>query len=239
MQNRPSDRLTYGEHPDQYVDLFRTPSATDQGIIVLVHGGYWRTEFTAELMDPLVSFFQNKGMQVANIEYRRGPEHAWPIPLNDVFAATTTLKEHTTGPFCGIGHSVGGQLVMLAEKAFDSIVALAPVTDAARVYAEKLGDSAAQEYFQQSPEQIPGTYASASAVHQPGIRASTLIVHGNDDDRVPLRHSLDYAAAQWAADAPVDTLFLATLGHKECIQPEHSAWNYINQWMNTTVPSQN
>jgi len=237
MQNRQPDRLIYGEHPDQYVDLFKNSLATNAGIAVLVHGGYWRTEFTAELMDPLVSFLQARGMHVANVEYRRGPEHGWPIPLNDVFAATRTLQEQISGSFCGIGHSVGGQLVLLAEKAFDSIVALAPVTDAARVFTEKLGDSAAQEYFHQSPEQIPGTYAGASAVHQAGVTARTLLVHGNDDDRVPLRHSLDYAAAQWGADARLDTLFLATLGHKECIQPEHSAWNYITQWMNTEIPS--
>lgn len=239
MQNQQSDRLFYGDHPDQYVDLFDSPSATDLGTVVLVHGGYWRTEFTAALMDPLVTFFQSHAVPVANVEYRRGPEHAWPIPLDDVFAATTALKEHVTGPLCGIGHSVGGQLVLLAEKAFDALVALAPVTDAARVYTEKLGDSAAQEYFQQSPEQMPGMYAGASAVHQPGVHARTLLVHGNDDDRVPLRHSLDYAAAQWAADAPVDTLFLAALEHKECIQPDHAVWKYITEWMNIPVSSPN
>ena len=62
MQNRQPDRLIYGEHPDQYVDLFKNSLATNAGIAVLVHGGYWRTEFTAELMDPLVSFLQARGM---------------------------------------------------------------------------------------------------------------------------------------------------------------------------------
>lgn len=226
-----ASQLAYGEEPDQYLELFESPSGHGTATVVLVHGGYWRRGLTAELMGPLVDYFLGKGMTVANVEYRRGPENAWPIPYEDVSTAVQTLRGHVSGPLCGIGHSVGGQLVLLSEKDFDSIVALAPVTDTARVYTEGLGDGAALEYFQCSPEDAPAVYASSSAVHQGTANTTALIVHGNNDDRVPLRHSLDYVAAQWASEAPVDTLFLASLEHLECIQPEHPAWTYITEWV--------
>lgn len=231
MYDITPSRLTYGDDPDQYVDFFEAASKQDSTVMVLVHGGYWRSALTADLMESLVWYFLNQGISVANVEYRRGVENPWPRPLQDVQRAAQTLRDHTRGELFGIGHSVGGQLVLLAEKSFDSVVALAPVTDAARIYTERWGDDAAREYFQQSPEVAPTLYASASAVHQAAVAANLLVVHGNNDDRVPLRHSLDYVAAQWASGAAVDTLFLAFLDHLECIDPQHPAWTYIMQWL--------
>lgn len=231
MHDITPSRLTYGDDPDQYVDFFEATSKQDSTVMVLVHGGYWRSALTTDLMESLVRYFLNQGISVANVEYRRGVENPWPTPLQDVQRAVQTLGDHTRGELFGIGHSVGGQLVLLAEKSFDSVVALAPVTDAARIYTERWGDDAAREYFQQSPEAAPTLYASASAVHQAAVAANLLVVHGNNDDRVPLRHSLDYVAAQWASGAAVDTLFLAFLDHLECIDPQHPAWTYIMQWL--------
>lgn len=231
MHDITPSRLTYGDDPDQYVDFFEAASNPDSTVMVLVHGGYWRSALTADLMEPLVQHFLHQGISVANVEYRRGVDNPWPTPLQDVQKAVQTLRDHTHGELFGIGHSVGGQLVLLAEKSFDFVVALAPVTDVARIYTERWGDDAAREYFQQSPEAAPTLYASASAVHQAAAGTNLLVVHGNDDDRVPLRHSLDYVAAQWASGAAVDTLFLAFLDHLECIDPQHPAWTYIMQWL--------
>ncbi len=231
MHDITPSRLTYGDDPDQFVEFFEAASKQDSTVVVLVHGGYWRSALTAELMEPLVQHFLSQDISVANVEYRRGVENPWPTPLKDVQSAVQTLREHTRGELFGIGHSVGGQLVLLAEKSFDSVVALAPVTDAARIYTERWGDDAAQEYFQRSPEAAPTLYASASAVHQAAVGTNLLVVHGNNDDRVPLRHSLDYVAAQWESGAAVDTLFLAFLDHLECIDPQHAAWTYIMQWL--------
>ena len=227
-------RIPYGDHPDQVVDLYAAPGGVQQKIIILVHGGYWRTEFTKTLMEPLAYFFQGFGLNVANIEYRRGPEHGWPVPLEDVRQAVAAVKDVVDGPTYGIGHSVGGQLVLLAEEQFDFIVALAPVTDAGRVFEEGLGDDAAQEYFQVGPDSAAEVYRAASAIHQPALDKGTLLVHGANDVRVPLDHSRVYAATQWAADAPVDAFFMANLNHISCIEPEHAVWNAIVQWMGLT-----
>lgn len=227
-------RISYGNSTDQVVDFYPASGAIQQKTIVLMHGGYWRTEFTKTLMEPLVHFFRGLRVNVANVEYRRGPEHGWPIPLEDARQAVAAVKETADGPVYGIGHSVGGQLVLLAEDQFDFMVALAPVTDVARAHEEGLGDDAAQEYFQATPDDAAEVYRAASAIHQPVIGKGTLFVHGNNDVRVPLDHSRAYAAKQWAADAPVDAFFMANLSHIECIEPEHAVWGAIVQWMGLT-----
>lgn len=229
-------RIPYGDSPDQVVDLYTASVGVQQKTIILVHGGYWRTEFTKSLMDPLAHFFREFGVNVANIEYRRGPEHGWPVPLEDVRRAVAAVREVVDGPLYGIGHSVGGQLVLLAEAQFDFAVALAPVTDATKVFEEGLGDDAAQEYFRATPHDEAEVYRAASAIHQPALAKSTLLVHGGNDVRVPLEHSRIYAAKQWEADAPVDAFFMASLSHIECIEPGHAVWSAIVQWMGLTKP---
>lgn len=227
-------RISYGDSPDQVVDLYLAFGAVQQKTIVLVHGGYWRTAFTKALMEPLVHFFRGLGANVANVEYRRGPEHGWPIPLEDVRQAVATVKEVADGSLYGIGHSVGGQLVLLAEDEFDFVVALAPVTDAVRVHDEGLGDEAAQEYFRATPDEAAEVYRAASAIQQPVMGTDTLLVHGANDVRVPLEHSRVFAAKQWEADAPVDGFFVANLSHIECIEPEHTVWGAVVHWMGLT-----
>lgn len=224
-------RISYGDSSDQVVDLYPASRDMQQKTIILVHGGYWRTDFTKALMEPLVHFFRDFGVNVANIEYRRGPEQGWPVPLEDVRQAVAAVKEVVDGPIYGIGHSVGGQLVLLAEGQFDYVVALAPVTDATRVFEEGLGEDAAQEYFRVAPHDAVEVYRDASAIHQRALGKGTLLVHGNNDVRVPLEHSRVYAAKQWEADAPVDTFFMADLSHIDCIEPGHAVWSPIVQWM--------
>ncbi|UDV06558.1 S9 family peptidase [Staphylococcus pseudintermedius] len=64
-------------------------------------------------------------------------------------AAIQHFKTSTYQPrqLVGIGHSVGGQLVLLNAKLFDQIVALAPVTDVLYTLHQHLGQDAADRIF--------------------------------------------------------------------------------------------
>lgn len=227
--------LPYGDHPDQYVQC-RLAQDAQRGTAVLIHGGYWREKYTADLMDPLIESFARHGWATVNVEYRRGPQASWPAPLDDVRAACHTAVEwvaSTTapGPMIGVGHSVGGQLVLLAASLLDGVVALAPVTDAARVYTDGLGDGAAQEYFRATPSDEPATYTAASPVQQLPGRTATLLVHGGDDTRVPLGHSLDYLKAAHEGGDPVSAYFPHRLSHLDAINPDSDHWEGVFNWM--------
>src|SRR5699024_10432095 len=199
--------------------------------IVLVHGGYWRERLTFELMLPLVPLWTREGANVANVEYRRGPAAPWPLPLQDVQEAMYTIREHVPGKLIGVGHSVGGQLALLLNTGFDAVVALAPVTDVVKVYYAGLGEEAAAEYFQTSPGAQPGLFASASPINHSLGPTPVLMVHGENDERVPLCHSWDYARIQWSKKANIDMQLVGDLNHMGCIDPSHDIWKSVQTWL--------
>lgn len=244
-----AQRIRTGAHADQWVEL--TEATGDaRGVAVLVHGGFWRERHTASLMRPLVAMLADAGWHVANVEYRRGPAAVWPMPLDDVRAALGAVAAwrldpdageaaagRSRGPVVAIGHSVGGQLALLAARwatataPVDAVVALAPVTDAVRAFDEQLGERAAHEYFAATPDDDPGRYLDATPIARLPIGASALVVHGADDARVPVQHTLDYLAAAWAAGDDVDAHLPARLSHLDDIDPEAPHWPGVLAWM--------
>lgn len=128
----------YGDHPSQFVRLFLpvTASAAPLPVVVVVHGGFWRSTRGIELAEPLCRDLADRGLAALAIEYRRvgrpladrttpddvGPDDGgWPRTLFDVAAAVDLLAGlPTTEPGVGrldlgrvvaVGHSAGGQLV--------------------------------------------------------------------------------------------------------------------------------
>jgi acetyl esterase/lipase len=237
---RPALTLGYGPHTPQRVDCW-DPAADGQcrGVAVLVHGGYWRARFDASLMVPLARDLTAHGWAVANIEYRsNGNGGGWPVTLEDVRAAigavaATPWRAGWAGPLVGIGHSVGGQLVLLSADLLDAVVALAPVTDSARTYREGLGENAAAEFFGTSPQGAPAVYEAASPVWQLPLGLPALVVHGAVDQRVPVEHSQDFVAAARSAGDRVDFHSPHGLDHLEAIDPVTSNWTQARHWLET------
>ncbi|SMY04213.1 Acetyl esterase/lipase [Brevibacterium sp. 239c] len=228
--------LPYGNDEDQVFDLWLPKGNHIRGIAVLVHGGYWRRRLDRSLMAPMAKLLVADGWAIANVEYRRGPDSPWPIPSIDVRTAVREIRavaatESISGPLIFIGHSVGGQLCLLNSDCSDALVALAPVTDTARVYAEGLGDGAAREYFQQSPNEAPDVYRSSSPICCAPPEVPTLLVQGNDDDRVPPEHTMRFAD-RIRPTTVVDLHCFEQLGHIELIEAGSEHWDSTLRWMN-------
>ena len=50
------NRYEYGEDPSQWGELFlpeRPDGGAKRGVVVVIHGGYWRSQYGAELGEPL------------------------------------------------------------------------------------------------------------------------------------------------------------------------------------------
>ena len=116
----------YGDHPSQHVELTLPPGSGSVPVVVVVHGGFWRTGYGAELGRPLAADVVARGWAALNVEYRRvGPDPAaggggWPRTADDVAAALDSLagpgQQHAAGRLdlarvVGLGHSAGGHLV--------------------------------------------------------------------------------------------------------------------------------
>lgn len=228
--------LPYGDLPDQVVDLTE-PAGPVRGVAVLVHGGYWRARFTRELMEPLAADLARRGWVVANVEYRRvGTGGGWPQTLDDVRAALDRLarlrrERGWPGRLVSVGHSVGGQLVLLAAGPVDAVVALAPVTDLVRTRAERLGEDAVRELLPEPPEERPEPYAEGSPIARLPVGRPLLVVQGDADTRVPPEHTADYVTRARAAGDLVDELLLPGVDHLALIDPGQPHWPAVVDWM--------
>ncbi len=118
-------RQTYGDDANQFGDL-TLPIDAGEGpvpVVMLIHGGFWRTGFGLGLMDPLVPSLVAAGYAVWNVEYRRvgsGPEGGggYPETFDDLAAAIdllASMPEETRARLdldrvATVGHSAGGHL---------------------------------------------------------------------------------------------------------------------------------
>ncbi|WP_028275956.1 alpha/beta hydrolase [Arthrobacter sp. I3] len=114
-------KYQYGEDPSQWGELFLPDVAAPKGVVVVIHGGYWRSQYGAELGEPLAKDLAAHGMAAWNLEYRRaGNGGGWPNTFADVLAGIDKLgelaEEHGLGldRVVALGHSAGGHLAVWA-----------------------------------------------------------------------------------------------------------------------------
>ena len=118
-------RITYGEAPEQFGDLYLPDSESGAPVVVLVHGGFWRAQYGLDLMVPLAEDLVDRGYAVWNIEYRRvgQPGGGYPGTLDDVAAAINELpalaESHSLDldRVAFVGHSAGGHSALWAGGA--------------------------------------------------------------------------------------------------------------------------
>ena len=124
-------KIAYGERNSQFGHVY-LPTVAVPGpvpVIVLIHGGYWSTEFALTIETAIARDLAARGAVVWNIEYRRVGEDGggWPRTGNDVIAAISALDAPVRyalpeeilsridwSKVAVIGHSAGGQLAVWA-----------------------------------------------------------------------------------------------------------------------------
>ncbi|MDQ1128723.1 S9 family peptidase [Microbacterium sp. SORGH_AS_0888] len=222
----PERLLRYGGHDDQWVRLRCAPA--DRVCVCLLHGGYWRPRHTADLMTPLVHAAARTfgAATVANIEYRR--EHGAEAMRADVIAALGAIRDELgAARMVVVGHSAGGHLALLTAAHADAVVALAPVTDLVSGYADGIGEGAVAELMGAAPDERPAAYR---ALTPSPSSVPTLVVHGADDERVPVSQSQGFVRSARTVGAPVDYLEPARLAHMVLIDPAAGHWPLVREW---------
>jgi acetyl esterase/lipase len=221
-----AESLPYGEHPDQVIELRRPPTPGPHRLALVLHGGFWRAGFTRRNTTALAVALVEAGWASANVEYRRLGPGAYRPMLDDVAAARRRLEGFH--PVVAVGHSAGGHLALWlgAEGEVDACVALGGVCDLVDAAQADLGAGAVGELLGGAPGEVPDAYLAADPAARLPLGVPQVLVHGVEDDRVPLAHALSYASR--AREAGDDCrLVELEAGHFEPIDPRSSVWPHV------------
>lgn len=224
-------KINYSADADCFIQIAEPETITQNKLLVLIHGGYWRQEKALDTITGMQELFVSLGYLVCNVEYRRGVKNPWPIPLMDVKSAIRKIKErYPTYEIVLIGHSVGGQLALLNADEVHQIVALAPVTDLIYTNEHQLGDDAVLEYFGSAAD-TNELLAASPYHHLPLTVEKCLIIHGSDDVRVAVETTLDYVKKNLLARKNIELLVLPKMAHQTIIEPDQEHFAYIEKWL--------
>jgi acetyl esterase/lipase len=238
----PDLTVSYGDHPDQVIDIrLPGPGWAARPLVIFVHGGFWRATWDRAHVGPLAADLTARGWPVATIEYRRTGEEGggWPGTFDDAAAGIAAACDlgsavglpETTGTILA-GHSAGGHLALWYGATHDArgqsgpgallgVLALAPIADLAEAYRLNLDDGAVAALLGGGPEQWPDRYAAADPMGLDPPTAPVTLLHGTVDTRVPIAQSRAYAAKP---DGHVQLVELPGVEHFGLIDPDSSAW---------------
>jgi acetyl esterase/lipase len=243
-------RFAYGADANHFGDL-RLPSTASPGpypVVIVLHGGFWRARYNLEHIGHLCSALSAQGMATWSLEYRRVGQAGggWPGTLQDVALGAAHLGSLAQrypldlARVVAIGHSAGGHLALwLAAHqqravvevdiarlpfAFTGIVSLAGVADLRLAARLGLGSGAVEALLGGSAERYPERFAAASPRERLPLGVPQRLVHGADDEPVPIEVARSYCAAAAAAGDDVTLTALPRTGHFEVIDPLSHAW---------------
>ncbi|ANS79896.1 putative lipase/esterase [Serinicoccus hydrothermalis] len=224
------ERITYGEEESQWVER-RVPTGPSRGTVVVLHGGFWRAAYGADLGTPLAEDLTAQGWTTLNVEYRRvGDGGGFPQTFDDVHAALELVD--VDGPVVTLGHSAGGQLAAWAagrlrtgqwsgDVEVTHVVSQAGVLDLGTAYEERLGGGAVEDFLAATPDDP--LYDLVDPIRQVPLDAPLWALHAPDDGQVPISQSEAYVTAAREAGAKAEQIEV-TGGHFNLIDVGTGAW---------------
>lgn len=223
----PDEVIAYGTDPDQVADVrYGDARAEQRPLVLIIHGGFWRPAYDRAHTGPMCEALADAGWTVAAAEYRRIP-HDPDTMIKDISLALdvlpTSVKRHN-GNVILVGHSAGGHLVLWASSAHRTpqlvgTLALAPVADLILAHDRQLGDGAVIAFL----DTDPASRADLDPRRLPAAEIPITIVHGTDDDIVPLELSESYVATHRKARL----VRVHGADHFAVIDPKSRAWPRI------------
>lgn len=228
------DLVSYGDDPNQVAELY-LPDGKPRGVVVVIHGGFWKAQYDRSLGQPLSADLASRGWAAWNLEYRRvGNGGGVPETLDDVAAGIDALagvEGLDLTRVVALGHSAGGHLAAWAASRgrferwpvrvpVTGVIAQAGVLDLRGAYDLGLGGGAVEKFLGHppGPEDDP-----VDPIRQVPLDVPLWCVHATDDDVVPVSQSRDYVAAATAAGGWADLVEVSG-DHFTVVDPASDAW---------------
>jgi acetyl esterase/lipase len=239
-------RPAYGPGPHRFGEL-RRPSGPSRGVVVVLHGGFWRSHRTLAMTAPVAAELTRRGWDTWNVEYRRAGHGSWEDTLADCAAAVDHIEvladRHGLDPdrVFLLGHSAGGHLAAwcagraaAAGRAGQApprirakgLVTAAGALDLVAGARAGTGDDAVPQFLGGRPEAVPERYAAADPTLRLPTGVPSRCVHSRADERVPFAQSEGFVAAATAAGDD-SRLLEATGVHTDVIDVRSPAWEVV------------
>jgi acetyl esterase/lipase len=233
--------ITYGEAGGErlLLDSFRPLAHRGHlAVVILIHGGGMWTGSRADMREPAREFARS-GFAAFAIDYRlvdaASGRNRWPAQLDDAQTAVRWVRAHAADygvdpdRIAAFGWSAGGQLAALLGTRETPVHAdVSPISSRVERTVVLAGDIDLAEYTEPPARDevialLGGTVADVPAQFKDAspltwIDDSTvpfLILHGLQDDVVPIDQSRRLAAALRAAGVPTRYLELPGIGHHD------------------------
>ena len=249
-ESAPFDiRVPYGSDPNQIAEL-RFPNGKGPfPLLFVVHGGFWQSAYDLSHIGHLCAAFTSKGIITCNIEYRRigNVGGGWPGTFQDISLATRNILQETSKDSrfdrtrtAIMGHSAGGHLALWLvgshriskgsplhddqRLGIGRAISLAGVSDLRLAWRQKLGHGIVTRLMGGTPDEHPDRYNAGSPIELLPMGARQILVHGIDDDTVPVSQSQTFVEKAEKLGDRSTLVKLDGIDHYELIDPESEAW---------------
>lgn len=240
--------MHYGSLPDQVADVFVPPAVGGSvPLVLLFHGGVWREPHDRVHIRPFAAALAATGAVVASVEYRRvDGAGGWSATFDDAALACDLLPDVVDASGLGVrvdrdavalvGHSAGGHLALWSALRHrtepgspghretplrvSGVAALAAVVALSEFWHTSPDGLTVERLMGGPPATVPERYAVADPALLGPADCPVVLVHGSQDEAVPVQTARDYAAAR----SGVRLVELPGTGHFEVVDPASAAW---------------
>lgn len=250
-------RIFYGSDLSQFGDLYLPQQPGPHPVVLLLHGGCWRAQYSLTLVGQMAAALRQAGLAVWNLEYRRlGNGGGWPTTFQDVATGADFLRilapqfKLDLKRLVTVGHSAGGHLALwLAGRhrlrdtsplyvgeglRVHGVVSLAGIPDLIAAVQLNICRGASQEIVGGLASEVPDRYQQASPLALLPLEVPQWHLVGAKDEIVPASYIQQYVKVATQYDE-VHLEVLPNAGHFEMIVPTTSAWPAVRRAVLTLV----
>jgi acetyl esterase/lipase len=237
----PADkREAYGGDPNEFVEIRLPAGRGPHQALINVHGGFWRAKYDLAHAGHLAHALRQAGLATFNVEYRRvGNEGGgWPGTFADIRSAYRYVRQEAARfqvdveRIVVMGHSAGGQLALCLaahEPSLGRVISLAGVVDLQKAFALHLSSDAVVGFLGGKPGEVPEHYREADPAKLAIGKARQWLIHGRDDDTVPVEFSREYVQQKKKKREDVELIEIPHCGHFELINPREPAFGQVTK----------
>lgn len=236
-------KVEYGDGPSQFGHVYHPTDGVDPTrparLVVLIHGGYWTTEFGLTIETAIARQIAERDAVVWNVEYRRvgEPGGGWPNTGRDVVTAIRALDGPVRdalpaevvarvdwGSVAVVGHSAGGQLAVWATASLNAHTATCGIStviaQSAALDLEAGADRPSIRNLMGRPvDEIGHRYREASPYCLEPFNAHVIALHAEDDTAIPVESSRRYVDAVTARGQSAELIVVPGEGHDAFVDP--------------------